>query len=64
MTSKYTVEAKVPPELPAILKDLSREVLREQPTNIYAFCTQYFRNLKESEQGKAPSSDTTEKGHS
>jgi hypothetical protein len=42
-TSKYTVDAKVPPEFPHVLKEFTREVLRAQPTNIYEFGAQFFR---------------------
>ncbi|ORZ41698.1 camp-dependent protein kinase regulatory subunit [Catenaria anguillulae PL171] len=39
--SDYTI----PTELPPILKDLSREVLRHQPTDIVQFCADYFSKL-------------------
>jgi cAMP-dependent protein kinase regulator len=38
----------VPPGFPELLKDLNREVLRAQPSDIYSFCANYFsRKLKE-----------------
>lgn len=38
----------IPPELPEILKDLNREILRHQPADITLFCANYFqRKLKE-----------------
>jgi hypothetical protein len=37
MTTKYSKEFQIPPELPQILRDLTREVLRKQPEDIYKF---------------------------
>ncbi|KAI9219350.1 camp-dependent protein kinase regulatory subunit [Blastocladiella britannica] len=39
--SEYTI----PSELPPILKDLSREVLRHQPQDVVQFCADYFSKL-------------------
>ena len=33
----------VHPELPMILKDYSKALIRENPTDIYAFSAEYFR---------------------
>ena len=52
-TSKYTVDAKVPTDFPLVLKEFSREVLRAQPTNIYEFGAQFFKQ-KLAERGAAP----------
>jgi len=42
MTSKYTTTHTLPDELPKILKDFTKEVLRAQPANIYQFGADYF----------------------
>lgn len=41
----------VPNDLPALLKNYSKEVIRANPQNIYAFSARYFENLMR-EQGK------------
>jgi len=43
MASKYRTGQTIPPEFPDILKDFVREILREQPPNIFSFGAQYFR---------------------
>ena len=35
----------VPDKLPKILHDYSKEVIRANPENIYAFSAEYFENL-------------------
>lgn len=35
----------VPTELPSIMKDLTKEILKENPANIYEFAAEYFENL-------------------
>jgi hypothetical protein len=60
-TSKYTVDAKVPPEFPLVLKAFTREVLRAQPTNIYEFGAQYFRQQLE-ERSRAGGVDSRPQG--
>ena len=35
----------VPDDLPALLKNYSKEVIRANPQNIYAFSARYFENL-------------------
>lgn len=42
MSSKFAKQFQIPPEFPDILKDFSREVLRNQPTNIVEFAAKYF----------------------
>lgn len=42
MSSRFAKQYKVPPEFPEILKDFSREVLRNQPLNINEFAAKYF----------------------
>lgn len=36
---------RIPLELPNIMKDLTKEVLRENPANIYEFAAEYFESL-------------------
>lgn len=47
MSSKFAKQYQIPPEFPDILKDLAREVLRNQPENIYAFAAKYFECLSQ-----------------
>jgi len=42
MSSKFAKQYQVPPEFPDILKDFTREVLRNQPENINEFAAKYF----------------------
>ena len=44
MASKFKTGHTIPPEYPDILKDFVREVLREQPANIFSFGAVYFQN--------------------
>ncbi len=41
-TNKYTCQLDIPAQFPMVLKDLTREILREQPENIYQFAALYF----------------------
>jgi hypothetical protein len=43
MASKYRTKHTIPPGFPDILKDFVREILREQPENIYRFGAEYFQ---------------------
>ena len=45
MVSKYSKEFEVPKDFPSVLKAFSREVLRNQPENIYEFGAEYFATL-------------------
>eukprot|EP00931_Biecheleriopsis_adriatica_P005851 TRINITY_DN107331_c0_g1_i1.p1 TRINITY_DN107331_c0_g1~~TRINITY_DN107331_c0_g1_i1.p1 ORF type:complete len:443 (-),score=136.42 TRINITY_DN107331_c0_g1_i1:50-1309(-) len=45
MSSKFARQYQVPPEFPDILKDFTREVLRNQPENIEEFAAKYFECL-------------------
>ncbi|KAJ3223927.1 hypothetical protein HK099_000523 [Clydaea vesicula] len=36
------IQYTIPPGLPELLKSLNKEILREQPKNIYQFCSNYF----------------------
>lgn len=44
--SQFAQGVRYPDEFPGLLMDLCREVLREQPDNIYEFAANYFRQLK------------------
>ncbi len=46
MASKYLQKFPVPHGFQEILADLTREVLREQPTNIVEFAALYFEGLE------------------
>ena len=37
MTTKYSKEFQLPADLPTILRDLTREILRSQPADINKF---------------------------
>jgi len=45
MSSRYQKIFSIPPGFPALLKNFSREILRQQPDNIYEFGSQYFAEL-------------------
>ncbi|KAL1504356.1 hypothetical protein AB1Y20_010762 [Prymnesium parvum] len=45
MVSKYNKTFEVPKEFPSILKAFTREVLRNQPENIYEFGAAYFSEV-------------------
>jgi len=45
MSTKFAKQYQVPPEFPDILKDFTREVLRNQPENINEFAAKYFECL-------------------
>jgi Ca2+-binding EF-hand superfamily protein len=54
MSSKFAKQFQVPPEFPEILKDFTREVLRNQPTNINEFAAKYFDCLAQGLPAGAP----------
>ncbi|KWX15902.1 Regulatory subunit of type II PKA R-subunit [Giardia duodenalis assemblage B] len=45
--SQFVQNVKYPPEFPGLLMDLCREVLREQPDNIYEFAVKHFTQLRD-----------------
>eukprot|EP00352_Strombidinopsis_acuminata_P003406 CAMPEP_0176401320 /NCGR_PEP_ID=MMETSP0126-20121128/48332_1 /TAXON_ID=141414 ORGANISM="Strombidinopsis acuminatum, Strain SPMC142" /NCGR_SAMPLE_ID=MMETSP0126 /ASSEMBLY_ACC=CAM_ASM_000229 /LENGTH=82 /DNA_ID=CAMNT_0017778163 /DNA_START=12 /DNA_END=260 /DNA_ORIENTATION=- len=47
MASKYLQKYPVPPTFPEVLHDFAREVLRDQPKNIYDFGYEYFKAIEE-----------------
>ena len=46
MASKYLQKFPIPGKFPEMLHDFAREVLREQPENVYAFGFQFFRAME------------------
>ena len=47
MASKYIQKFPIPGSFPELVHDFTREVLREQPENIYEFGAQYFAAMDE-----------------
>ena len=47
MASKFLPKYPVPEDFPDILHDFAREVLRDQPENIYEYGAQYFKAIYE-----------------
>ena len=45
MASKYIQKYPIPGAFPEVLHDFAREVLRDQPENIYEYGAQYFAAL-------------------
>ena len=45
MASKYLQKYPVPEEFPDLLHDFAREVLRDQPENIYEYGALYFKAM-------------------
>lgn len=45
MASKFIAKYPVPDDFPDLLHDFAREVLRDQPENIYEYGAQYFKAL-------------------
>ena len=43
MASKYLQKYPVPEDFPDLLHDFAREVLRDQPANIYEYGALYFK---------------------
>ncbi len=46
MASRYIQKYPIPDGFPLILKNFSREILRDQPTNIIEYATNYFEALE------------------
>jgi hypothetical protein len=47
MPSKYASTLTIPPAFPPILREFTKEVLRNQPANIAAFGVEYFTKLQQ-----------------
>ena len=45
MASRYIQKYPIPNDFPLILKNFSREILRDQPTNIIEYAAKYFEAL-------------------
>jgi len=45
MASKYNQKFNIPTDFPNVLHDFAREVLRDQPENIYEYAAEYFKAL-------------------
>jgi cAMP-dependent protein kinase regulator len=52
MGERYKTDFTIPTGFPETLKDLNREILRQQPKDIYQFCSEYFNNLLLTQQGQ------------
>ena len=52
-------QIEVPDELPEILKNYSKAVIRENPENIISFSRKYFENLKEERDKNKKESEAT-----
>lgn len=57
MTARYQKQIAVPDGFPVLLKDFAREVLRQQPENIYGFGAQHFQQLYEQQKVRPIHSD-------
>ena len=44
---KYAKDFKIPAEFPEILRNLTREILRDQPKDINKYACEYFEKLKQ-----------------
>lgn len=55
-------QISVPEELPEVLKNYSKEVIRNNPPDIYAFSARYFEKLLE-QRGKPETLATAPKPH-
>jgi len=47
MASKYLQKFPIPNEFPDLLHDFCKDVLRDQPENIYEYGAAYFRALEQ-----------------
>lgn len=56
MSSKYQKLFTIPQGFPALLKAFTREILRDQPADIYEFGATYFTNLLEQQRNFVPES--------
>jgi len=64
MSHKYQKQFAIPDAFPQVLKDFTREILRNQPENIYEFGYNYFKEkaeqMKKTESTTQPSQDSVE----
>ena len=47
MASKYAKTFVVPTDFPNLIHDFARDVLKDQPENIYEFGAAYFKAMEE-----------------
>lgn len=47
MASKYLQKFPIPTEFPDVLHDFAKEVLRDQPNNIYEYGAAYFKAIED-----------------
>ncbi len=52
-SSKYSSTLTVPSDFPTILKEFTKEVLRNQPKDIAAFGAEYFSKIVDKKEGKS-----------
>ncbi|KAJ1452303.1 hypothetical protein M885DRAFT_527335 [Pelagophyceae sp. CCMP2097] len=57
MSSKYSKEFALPETFPGALRDLTREVLREQPEDIPTFAYNYFMQKLQQEAAAAAAAE-------
>ena len=55
-------QIEVHPELPGILKDYSKAVIRENPQDLLAFSAEYFRKIAGIPGDPVPGSDLKKEG--
>ena len=44
---KYAKDFQIPAEFPEVLRNLTREILRDQPKDINKYAMEYFEKLKQ-----------------
>jgi hypothetical protein len=44
---KYAKDFQIPAEFPDVLRNLTREILRDQPKDINKYALEYFEKLKQ-----------------
>ncbi|KAH0576388.1 Regulatory subunit of type II PKA R-subunit [Spironucleus salmonicida] len=49
---QFVQQVEYPKDFPALMMDFSREVLREQPENIYEFAVKHFTTIKKAQVGQ------------
>ena len=59
MSSRYQKPYTIPEAFPPLLKQFTKEILREQPENIYAFGASYFKNLLDIQAEEARKAETS-----
>jgi hypothetical protein len=52
MASRYIQKYPIPEDFPLILKNFTRELLRDQPSNVVEYAVEYFEALERGEKFK------------